>query len=339
MNKTLKTEQIKNELVRYIGVHPKMFQSAVLSKDITINQLARTITKVKGHFPSVQAIMSHVVQIFDSKKFTPFGQISFLNKTLTNFHQKVDFQLDPAEILGTWFEETYDESKKIPQKSISQLAMNMLKEKIVDDVDILSIQGKYDFTKKGEENPVFGTSMDGLNEIHKKMAADTNNPVFFIPGDAITSSNILDTVTAYEKQIPEGMKNKVKKIIMNASDAEDYQLEYEDRFGQNKFQNDAMKTRLGKRTIIGIPNLTKGTIISTIEGNFLRLIDEISNPATITDIQVQDRILKVLGEFSLGYDYAINQMVFMHTADASKKRGLNNEEQNKLIYPSEKLSV
>ena len=82
-----------------------------------------------------------------------------------------------------------------------------------------------------------------------------------------------------------------------------------------------------------------GTIIATVEGNFLRLIDEIDNPATITSIQVHDRILKVLGEFSLGYDYAINQLVFMHTVDGSKKRGLNNAEQNKLIYPSENLIV
>lgn len=126
---------------------------------------------------------------------------------------------------------------------------------------------------------------------------------------------------------------------MSLNDLETYQLAYEDQFGQNKFQTDATRTRLGKREIIGIPNLTPGTLLATVEGNFLRLIDEIDNPATITDIQVQDRILKVFGEFSLGYDYAINQLVFMHTADATKKRGLNNAEQNELIYASEGLSV
>lgn len=339
MNQTLKTDAIRNEVVRYLSTHPRAFQTAVLSPDITINQLAKTITKVKGHYPSVQALMGHVVQIFDSKKFTPYGDITFLKKDLKNFHQKVDFVLDPAEILGTIFEDMYQEGKKIEQKSISKMAMQMLQSKVIDDVNILSIEGKYDASQAGSTTPTFGTSMNGLNEIHKLVAADTTNPVFSIPGDAVTSSNILDQVTEYERQLPTHLKSKVKKIIMSANDLETYQLAYEDRFGQNKFQDNATRTRLGKREIVGIPNLTQGTIISTVEGNFLRLIDEISNPAQITDVQVQDRILKVFGEFSLGYDYAINQLVFMHTADGSKKRGLNNAEQNTLFYASEGLTV
>lgn len=79
--------------------------------------------------------------------------------------------------------------------------------------------------------------------------------------------------------------------------------------------------------------------MATIENNLLRLVDEIENPATIADIQKENRILKILGEFSLGYDYAVNQVVFMHTADGAKKRGLNNAEQNKLFYASEGLIV
>ncbi len=334
---TLNIDQIKNELVRYIGTNPHVLQGAVLSKEILINRFARTVTKVKGHYPSVQSLMSNVVQIFDSKKFTPYGNITFIAKVLTNFHQKVDFELDPAEILGSWLEETYDEAKKVDQKSISQLAVSMLKDKIIDDVSLLSITGKYDATQKGSATPTFGTSMDGLNEIHKKMAANTDNPVFSIPGDAITQANILDAVQKYEKAIPAQMKSKVKVLFMNDSDAEDYRIAYEDQFGQSQFQTDATRTRLGKRVIVGIPNLTQGTIVSTIDKNLLKLVDEVDNPATISDVQVHDRIMRVYGEFSLGYDYAYNQVVFMHTTDGSKKRGLNDAKQNKLFYPQEKL--
>lgn len=337
MNKTLKTDQIKNELTRYIATQPKVLQSALLSKDILLNRYARTVTKVKGHYPTVQSLMSNVVQIFDSKKFTPYGEISFLNKTLTNFHQKIDFELDPAEILGTWLEDSYDESKGVKDKSISKAAISMLTGKAIDDVNWLSINGKYDGSQKGQASPTFGTSMDGLNEIHKKAIANTDNPVFSIPGDAITTSNILDVVTKYERGLPELAKDKIKVLFMSSTDAEDYQLAYEDQFGQNKFQDNATRTRLGKRLIVGLPGLAQGTIVSYVEGNFLKLIDEIDNPATITDVQVHDRILRVYGEFSLGYDYAYNQLVYMHTADGSKNRGLNNAEQNKLIYPQEKF--
>lgn len=335
-NKTLKTDQIRNELVRYVNANPKVLQTAILSSEILLNRYARTVTKVKGHYPSVQALMSNVVQIFESKKFTPYGEITFLNKNLRNFHQKVDFELDPAEILGTWVEDMYDESKKLEQKSISKLAIEMLKAKIIDDVNILSVIGKYDASKKGVATPVFGTSMDGINEVHKQNAADTDNPVFLIPGDTITNSNILDVVQNFEKNIPAQQKNKAKVLFMNDADAEDYRIAYEDTYGQSQFQTDSTKTRLGRRRIIGIPNLTQGTIVSTVDGNLLKLIDEIDNPATITDIQRHDRILRLYGEFTLGYDYAINQLVYMHTADGSKNKGLNNPELNKLFYPNER---
>lgn len=336
-NKTLKIDQIKNELVRYIGTNPKVLQGAILSPEILLNRYARTITKVKGHYPTVQSLMSNVVQIFDSKKFTPYGDISFIPKVLTNFHQKIDFELDPAEILGSWLEDMYEESKKVEQKSISKLAIQMLKDKIIDDVNLLSITGKFDATKKSLATPEFGHSMDGINEIHKKLSANTDNPVFHIPGDAITQSNILDTVQKYEKALPGQMKSKVKVLFMNVSDAEDYRIAYEDTYGQSQFQTDATRTRLGKRTIVGIPNLTQGTIVSTIDKNFLKLVDEVDNPATLSDVQIHDRIMRVYGEFSLGYDYAYNQVVFMHTADGSKNRGLNDAKQNKLFYPQEKF--
>lgn len=337
MNKTIDINQVKNELVRYIGTKPHFIQGAILSPEVLLNRYARTVTKVKGHYPTVQALMSNVVQIFDSKKFTPYGDIKFIPKVLTNYHQKIDFELDPAEILGSWFEDMYDESKGIKDKSISRLATSMLREKIIDDVNWLSVNGKFDASQKGVANPTFGTSMNGLNEIHKIIAEDTDNPVFFIPGEAITTANILDVVQNYEKQIPSQMKSKVRFLFMNESDAEDYRIAYEDAYGQSQFQTDATRTRLGKRTIIGIPNLTKGTIVSTIDKNLLKLIDEVDNPATISDVQVHDRILRVYGEFTLGYDYAYNQVVFMHTADGSKQRGLNNEEQNKLFYPQERF--
>lgn len=336
MANNLNIQDIRTELILYLKTIPNVMQSAILSSDIQINQYCRTVTKVRSKYPTIQALMSNVVQIFESKKFTPYGDITFLNKNLTNFHQKIDFELDPAEILGTCLEGDYDEGKPLDKKTISKMAIQMLKDKIIDDVNTLSITGVYDETKKGSENPVFGTSMDGINEIHRKIAIDTKNPAFLIPGDAITSSNILDVVQAYERGLPSQQRQKIKTIFMNIVDAEDYKIAYEDRYGQSQFQTNSSITRLGNRRIVGIPNLTQGTIVSTVDNNLLRLIDEIENPSELTDVQIQDRILRVYGEFTLGYDYAINQLVYMHTADGSKNRGLNNNEQNKLFYPNER---
>jgi hypothetical protein len=45
-----------------------------------------------------------------------------------------------------------------------------------------------------------------------------------------------------------------------------------------------MRTRLGERTIIAVPNMANDKIVATLDGNFVRMIDVVENP-TITDVQ------------------------------------------------------
>lgn len=332
----MNVEEIKKEILGYIAQNPKLLQAAILSQSILLNQHSRTITKVKGEYPTLHSLIGHVVQGFNSKKWTPYGEVQFRNKVMKNYHQKVDFELDPAEIIGTVIETMYDEGKSIKDKTISKHAIDLLLKKIISDVNILSVDGVYDATKIGLDTPEFGFSMDGLNEIINKGLANTDNPYYLVPGDAVTEANIVDVVTSYEKNLPKHAKARIKKIFVSENDKESYQLAYEDKFGQNKFQGDALKSRLGKREIVGIPGLTDGTIISTIENGFVKMVDVIDNPATITDVQVDKRILNVLGEFTLGYDFAINELTFAHTSDGTKNKGLGITELNKLYFPEEK---
>lgn len=331
-------DQIQKEVLRYIAQNPKVLQTAVLSPEIQLNKHARTITKVRGEYPSLHSLIGHVVQGFNSKKWTPYGDVQFRAKTSKNYHQKVDFQLDPAEILGSVLESWYDEGKSLEQKAISKHAMDLLLKKIISDVNILSIKGVYNTSKIGIDTPEFGYSMDGLEEIIKKGLQNTNNPYFLVPGNALTPTNIIDEVTAFERALPRFAKNSVKKIFVKETLAEDYQLAYEDRFGQNQFQNAPLKSRLGKREIVGLPGYD-GPMFATVDNGLIKLVDIIDNPATITDVQKDKRILNILGEFTLGYDFAINELTFVHTEDGSKKRGLNNAELNELYYPEEKLTA
>lgn len=334
----MKLDQIKKEILGYIAQNPDVLQAAVLSKEIVLNKYSRTITKVKGEFPTIHSLLGHVVQGFSSKKWTPYGELQFRKKFMRNFHQKVDFTLDPAEILGTVLESKYDENKGIKDKTISKEAIEHLLAKIIDDVQILSVDGKYNAAKIGLDTPEFGFSMDGLNEINRKLRLNTENPAFFVPGDAITQNNILAEFTRFERGLPEFQKNKIKKIFTSVTDADNYALAYkeENKLSPAYSPNQNYLTELGKREIIGVPGLEQGTIVATVENGFVKMVDLIDNPATITDVQVEKRILNVMGEFTLGYDYAINELTYMHTSDATKNRGLNNSELNELYYPSEK---
>ncbi len=334
----MKIQEIQKEVLGYIANSPDVLQAAVLSKEIVLNKYSRTITKVRGEFPTIHSLLGHVVQGFNSKKWTPYGEIQFRKKFMRNFHQKVDFTLDPAEILGTVLESKYDEGKGIKDKTISKEAIQQLLAKIIDDVQILSVDGKYDAAKVGLDNPEFGFSMDGLNEINRRLRLNTENPVFSIPGDAVTQNNILAEFTRFERGLPEFQKNKIKKIFTSVSDADDYAIAYKEanKLAPSYSANQNYLTELGKREIIGVPGLERGTIVATVENGFVKMVDLIDNPATITDVQVDKRILNVLGEFTLGYDYAINELTYMHTPDATKNRGLNNKVLNDLYYPSEK---
>ncbi|MGV4528779.1 hypothetical protein [Ornithobacterium rhinotracheale] len=331
-------EQIQKEVLRYVKTQPKVLQAAIMSKDITLNKHARTITKVRGEYPSIHSLIGHVVQGFNSKKWTPFGDIQFRTKVSKNYHQKVDFQLDPAEIIGSVLEDWYDEGKPLEQKAISKHAIDLLKQKITSDVEILSITGEYNAAKIGLDTPEFGYSMDGLNTIVKNGLKNSDNPFFLIPGNEVTEVNILDEVLAFERALPKVAKNQVKKIFMSDTQKEAYQLAYEDKYGQNQFNTDQFRTRLGKREIVGLPGYT-GPMFATVENGLIRLVDIIDNPATITDVQRDKRILNILGEFTLGYDFAINELTFVHTSEGGKQRGLNNAELNALYYPEEKLTA
>ncbi|MGV4461146.1 hypothetical protein ACQ1Q5_06385 [Ornithobacterium rhinotracheale] len=338
MDKTINIEQIEKEMLRYVKTEPKVLQAAVMSKDITLNKHAKTITKVRGEYPSIHSLLGHVVQGFDSKKWTPFSVVQFRKKISKNFHQKVDFELDPAEIIGSVLESWYDEGKPLEQKGISKHAIDLLKQKIISDVEILSITGEYNAAKIGLSTPEFGYSMDGLNTIVKNGLKNSDNPFFLIPGNEVTEVNILDEVLAFERALPKVAKNQVKKIFMSDTQKEAYQLAYEDKYGQNQFNTDQFRTRLGKREIVGLPGYT-GPMFATVENGLIRLVDIIDNPATITDVQRDKRILNILGEFTLGYDFAINELTFVHTSEGGKQRGLNNAELNALYYPEEKLTA
>lgn len=331
-------EEIRSELVSYVNSNPHEFQKGILSESIFLSKYAKRLTKINGEYPSVVALMGHVVQSFYSKKFTPFSDVIFKKKDLKTYRQKVDFLIDPAEILGTIYAYKFDEGKDPQEKLITKETMDMVNAKIIDDLDYLHIQGVYDATKVGKDNPEFGFSMDGIQTTLTKILADAESPAYLIPGNAITANNILSEINAFEKNLPAKVKPKVKRIFTSLEDKEEYEEAYDDTYKNTPSFNseDITKTRLGKREIVGVPGLDKGTIFATIEGNLLELVDVVENPGHISGIQVHDRTIKLLSEFSLNYDFAINQYLYVHTADATKKIGLNNAVQNQLFYQNER---
>lgn len=329
--------EIKNEIVRYGQKSAFDLEAAILSKEILLNQFAKPLSKVKGEYHIPYVLMGNVVQAF-SDKWTELGKVEFGKKLLKNFHQKVNFPINPYDIYGSWEEELYQEEKKPNEMPISKYIVNLMAKKIISDLDEISITGTYDPSQVGNSSPDYTKTMDGLNAVVDRAVSDTDNPVFTIPIDASLSTNIVDRVTKFEKGLPE--KGKVSTIFMSLEEFNDYVEARETPANQYIDFKDPQrgKTKFG-RTIVGVPGLKKGRLIAWFDGNLFRLYDRKDNPARIDDVQVQDYVVKIFSQWHLGYDFAVNEYVFVESQDGSKKRGLNNDTKNKLFYPNMKLSV
>lgn len=322
-------DQVLNETKRFVDQNPTILNAAVMSPEILLNKYAKLVPRIRGEFATVQSLLGHVVMQF-RPQWDEVANTQFRGKQLKNYHQKVNFAFTPAEILGSWIEQKYDEGVDLKDKEISKHVITVLKAKIISDVNILSIKGVFD----AAQPTVFGKSMDGLNKIHTNLLANVVNPCYKIMTDAITNNNIGAVVLAFEKGLPEQAKDAVKSIKMSVTNLENYILWYEDTYGANTAYTEAkgMKTRLGKREIIGCPMMSNTVIAATMEGNFVRMVDVIENPATITDVQKLDYKIKIFGEFTLGYDYAVNELVFLNSSTALEN-GLGDAALNALFYP------
>lgn len=330
----INVDAIKNEIVRYGDRSAFELQPAILSKEILLNKYAKPLGKVKGYgwsFPSV--FMGNVVQAF-SDKWTPFGIVQFRNKVARNFHQKVNFPLNPYDVYGTWEEKLYEEDKKPNEMPIAKYISGMLADHIMADLAEISITGRYDPAQVGSLTPDYTKVMDGLNEIIDNGVANVTDPVYSIPVDAALANDQVARVNAFERGFPENAK--VSTIFMPLGEFQDYVEQRETPTTQTVDYTEGyrMKTRYG-RTLVGVPGMTPGRLVAWIDGNLFRLYDRKDNPAVIDDVQVMDYAMKIFIQWHLGYDFAVNQFVFVETQDALKKKGLNNADQNKLYFPNQ----
>jgi hypothetical protein len=332
---TMNIEDVQKELNEYISNNKEIVSAGVYSDAIQLNQYCKTITAVKGKFPSFHKVMGHVVQGFKAD-WQKLGEEEFKHKMLQNFRQKVNFEIVPDEALNTWLAELYIEGKKAEDQPISKHIMDDLMAKVTDDLDDLSQNGVFDaLTSSGE----YGNSIDGIEQQRVAALANVKHPAFKIPLNAITPSNILDEFKSFEKGLPSKMRKKIKRVFVSENIALEYADQYEQTYGTNVNYTEAgnIKTPRLKFEIVGFSGVPDDFFLATIEGNLARLIDVFDKPQ-VTDIQKQDYVLKIFMDWFLGYDFLINEITFIAVFDGSD-RGLGDAALNALYYDSEGLIV
>lgn len=332
MSKTITVSQVQSEMNGYVEENRKVVSTQIQGGLINpLSKYCKTLTKINGEYPSFHSVLGHVVQGF-SNEWTELGTVQMKHKLMKSYKMKVNFGFKPSDILGSYLAKMYEEGKELIDNPISKYIIEEeLIPQVSDDVDSLVISGQYDATKLDE----FGFAMDGIETVVKNNLTNTDNPYYKIPVDAFTDTNIVDQITVFERNLPKKFKGKMKAIFMSENNAERYSLRYDDQYGQNNKVNGANnKTRLGKRDVIGLAGLSDDVVFAFPDKSLVELMDIVENPATITDVQKLDYKVKVFMEFTLGYDFPINEVVCVaNFTDVTK--GLGDADKMKLYYPKE----
>lgn len=335
-NETILIDDVVKELNTYLSHNPTLISSAINRATITLDKHTKPLTKVKGKYPQAHTLLTDVVQGFGTE-WNELGAMQIKHKILKDYHQKVNFAIIPAEILSSYWAELYAEDKKPEDMPISKYIIeNELLPKVIDNLAYLSVNGEFDAARLDE----FGFSMDGIVTILTKLkAADpaTDPTPFKIPISTFTDTNIVDQLTAWERKLPSKIKSKIKKVFMSENNVERYIIDYEEKFGQNKFQNNVLKTRLGKREIVAIEGMETDDVFATTENNFRRLMDVFDAPK-VTDVQKLDYKVKLFMEWWKGYDFLIDELVVIaNFADATY--GLGATAKNQLYYGIDGVTI
>lgn len=323
------------EMQRYVVQNKNVIKADFArALNVPIDNYCRKVTKIQGAYQVLHSLMTHVVQGF-AATWQPLGEFHVKDKELKNYHQKVNFQFKPADVLGTFLAEWYEEDKKPTDKEIAKRIIDWLMTQITDDVALLSMIGEYDSDNAAGQ---FGFSINGFNRLVADLLANADHPCFHIPLEAINESNVVDQFRLFERGLPKILKKKIKQIHCSENVKELYGIAYFNEYGVNPSYTDTdkLKSPLGKREIIGHDDMADNVMFATVDGNMLNLLD-INNPATITDIQTLDYIVKVFGEFWKGWDFLINEAVCVADFSEGAVRGLGDDTLMKLYFPHEPI--
>ena len=335
-------EELKRHVVQNKAVNHVNFAK---STSVRIDDYCKKVTKVKGVYQTLHALMTHVVQGF-RPEWDALGQAVVRDMEHKSYRQKINFEFTPAAVLGTLLADSYEEDKKPTDKEITKMITKWVIEQAVDDIDFLSILGDRDEAKAFGQ---FGYSLDGWAKIIRTALANTTNPVYKIPSDVITEANVISVLKNFERKFPKLFKSKIKEIHLSTNVLEMYAEAYEQEYknSPNYEEGNAAKAPSKTRKLIGHDDLPDNIVWATIDGNMLKLIDILDNDPVFTDVQVEKYKVLMFGEFERGYSLLLNQAVCVmdftgtvlglgdaeiELADGTKKK------QMELFYPHETVA-
>ncbi len=263
------------------------------------------------------AIQSEVSQQF-TNKWTPKGTTKFTPISIPYRRHKINVEIDPTEIIDTWLLDLYEQGKTPDQHPlVHYIINNHILPKVAEDITFAMIaKGKFvkaTNVKTNDEGTPAAQSMDGFETI--LVEGKTTGVKFNYIKNAedireLTGQDLLDYIDNFcDKISPLFAKNLpifCSPEVLKAYKRADFQV-----YGKYTGTEAGNTLRFTKFTLIALDSMYDSPILfATPIQNFIMLVDLSAADRCINDIQKQDYIVKIFGEYSLSVGFAIAEAVF-----------------------------
>jgi hypothetical protein len=264
------------------------------------------------------AEVDRILQPFQ-KAFTPIGTANFIPRTIYNRRVKVDFLIEPDEVVASWLGFLYDQKLTREQMPITKyIVEQLLVQKAKEDHELNEIvKGVYAVPTPGTAGDA-GTTVDGIyKQIDVMRGAGTCNVI----STGALETNPKDFCTQIEEfraQIASRYRRQDMVLAMNP----DLEMRYMDGVTE-KYNLQSIGFADGRTNKVKNSNLiVKGYeslndmdfIFCTPKANAVRLLRG-NNGFENLELQRYDRQVKVMADWWIGYGFLITQAIFCNDWD------------------------
>jgi len=307
-------------IVSEIELHFRKFNNVIwtnIMKGVDFEQYMRPVAGVKGEYVNTNAVRSTFLQPFQ-KAFTASGDI-----TLTPYKNyvrriKMDVLMDNLhELFDTYLAEIMVDETRTPDNYpfVRWFIDNHVIPGIQEEMNAISVKGEYVAPTPGTP----GASLESTDGVFTIIANEitAGNLTNIITTGAITSSNVVDKLEQFHKDMPAEWKKIAGPIFLPEDVLEMYRYTFRDDKGvypSIDVSNPVDRLWGTNKTLIGLPDLNGSQRImftpTGANGNLLKLYDSLMMP--VPTFQLFERSVKILGDFHRGYGFQSLDAVFVN---------------------------
>lgn len=250
---------------------------------------------------------SKVVQAFQ-KQWTPKGALTFTPAEIFLDHLKIDVEMYPDDIEGTWLGFLADNNQKRSEWPVVRYAVEQLINQIRTDVELDEVYNGVHAAPVNGVPSATGTNMHGIKkQLVDGIAAGDINEIAIGP---LSAGTIFDQVEEFVDGIGGLYANQPMAVFMNESWARAYHRDKRNTLGaQPTYDPNAPNIDFTTKTVVGLPSMVgSNRFWTTPKANAIRLLKK-TNQSSI-HVEESKRQVFLMTDWYEGVGFAFPQLVW-----------------------------